>query len=195
MNRFYCVQISKLTESKFISFCSCTTFVYCKTINVRMLLGFEPKAMTKLRTIFQLTKFFVKKIWIFVIFFNFRRFVPESECKVRHFLRTDQIFLQLFYAKKHKNFYFADIQAIANRPKAAGRFAAPNHVGRSRAARLPPRHRTPPRQTLRYAEAKATTRRSASASPHDHTTARRKPGRWVRFIWQGGVFFVFLHYF
>ena len=62
MNRLYCVQISKLTESKFISFCSCTTFVYCKTINVRMLLGFEPKAMTKLRTIFQLTKFFVKKI-------------------------------------------------------------------------------------------------------------------------------------
>ena len=64
-----------------------------------MLLGFEPKAMTKLRTIFQLTKFFVKKIWIFVIFSIFVASFPKASAKLGIIFELTKYFRNFFMLK------------------------------------------------------------------------------------------------
>ena len=184
MNRLYCVQISKLTESKLYPFALVLLSSIVKLSMCECFWALSRKRWQSYGQFFNWPNFLWKKFEFLSFFSIFVASFPKASAKLGIFCELTKYFCNFFYAEKHKNFYFADIQALANRPKAAERFAAPNHVGRSRTARLPPRHRTPPRRTLRCAEAKATTRRSASASPQNPTAANaalRRTGEWDLF--------------
>ena len=111
MNRYYCVQLSKLTESKNPVF---ALVLLSSIVKLSMCDAFwlAPKAMTKLRTIFQLTKFFREKIYFFVIFSIFGASFPKASAKLGIIFELTKYFRNFFMLKNIKNFFTADYQAV-----------------------------------------------------------------------------------
>ena len=77
-----------------------------------MLFGFAPKAMTKLRTIFELTKFFRKKIYFFVIFSIFGASFPKASAKLGIIFELTKFFSNFFMLKNIENFLPPDYQLL-----------------------------------------------------------------------------------
>ena len=77
-----------------------------------MLFGFAPKAMTKLRTIFELTKFFREKISKFVIFSIFGASFPKASAKLGIIFELTKYFCNFFMLFSIKIFIAADYQAV-----------------------------------------------------------------------------------
>ena len=77
-----------------------------------MLFGFAPKAMTKLRTIFELTKFFREKISKFVIFSIFGASFPKASAKLGIIFELTKYFGNFFMFFSIKIFIATDYQAV-----------------------------------------------------------------------------------
>ena len=78
-----------------------------------MLFGFAPKAMTKLRTIFELTKFFREKISKFVIFSIFGASFPKASAKLGIIFELTKYFCNFFMLKNIKKSFTTDYQAVS----------------------------------------------------------------------------------
>ena len=106
--------VSKLTESNLYLL----LYYFVSIVNLfNVRASVFPKDFAKLQTNFELTKFLFNFLTNFLFSFASVLFVPESECKVTTFLRTVQIFQQLFYALKHTFLtqisYSLDLESIS----------------------------------------------------------------------------------
>ena len=72
-----------------------------------------PKAMTKLRTIFQLTKFFREKIYFFVIFLIFGASFPKASAKLGIIFELTKYFCNFFMLFSIEKSLIAENQYIS----------------------------------------------------------------------------------